>query len=60
MPSREEELRPKADEFARRAAAASNDEERVQLLAVAQAYRELADERYARGGSLGAVKTEHR
>jgi hypothetical protein len=51
---REEELRQRADEFATRAAAATNEEERVQLLTVAQACRELADEIEARGGAQGA------
>jgi hypothetical protein len=49
MSSREKELRRKASEFAQRAAAAGNSEERVQLWTVAQAYSELADERAAKG-----------
>ena len=49
MPSRKEQLRQKAEEFARRRAAASSDEERVDLLTVAQAYSELADVKVAKG-----------
>jgi hypothetical protein len=56
--SREDELRQRADEFARRAAAATNDEEKVQLLTLAQAYRELADEREAKGGSSRSPSTQ--
>jgi hypothetical protein len=45
MRARERELLQKAEEeFTRRAAEARNDEERVQLLTVAQAYKELAEE----------------
>jgi hypothetical protein len=43
--SREDELRQKAEEFATRAAAATNDEERVELVTVVQAYTSLPTRR---------------
>jgi hypothetical protein len=44
MSERARELQQKAQEFANRPAGAGNDEERVQLLTIAQAFRELAAE----------------
>jgi hypothetical protein len=43
--SRPRQLRRKASDFERRAATAETEEERVQLLTVAQACKDLADEK---------------